>query len=130
MMNDPLANALSLIMNAEARGKKACLVSPSSKLIRAVLGIMNRHHYLGSIEDVESSGAGVMLKVNLIGALNKCGAVKPRFVVKRANFERFESKLLPAKDFGFLVVSTSKGLLTHAEAKEKSLGGRLIAYFY
>ena len=70
------------------------------------------------------------MKVELLGAINKCGAVKPRFTVKNNEFEKFEKKFLPAKDFGFIVVSTSQGIMTHIEAKQKSLGGKLIAYFY
>ena len=33
MMNDPLANALSTILNAEKIGKKECTIKPSSKII-------------------------------------------------------------------------------------------------
>ena len=36
----------------------------------------------------------------------------------------------PAKNFGFLIVSTNEGLVKHYEAEEKNLGGCLIAYVY
>ncbi len=45
-------------------------------------------------------------------------------------FEKFEKRFLPAKDFGFLILSTSKGIMTHLAAKEKSIGGKLLAYVY
>ena len=45
-------------------------------------------------------------------------------------FEKFEKRYLPSKELGFLIVSTSKGLMTNIEAKQKKLGGRLIAYVY
>ncbi|MDZ4226799.1 MAG: 30S ribosomal protein S8, partial [Candidatus Pacearchaeota archaeon] len=60
----------------------------------------------------------------------KCGVVKPRFPVKLDEFEKFEKRYLPAKNFGIIIVSTSNGIMTHIEAKEKKLGGRLIAYIY
>ena len=60
----------------------------------------------------------------------KCGAIKPNFSVKKDGFEKFEKRYLPAKDFGVLIVSTSQGIMTHVEAKEKKLGGKLIAYVY
>ena len=40
MMNDPLANALSVILNAEKIGRKECVIKPSSKIIEKVLEIM------------------------------------------------------------------------------------------
>lgn len=129
MLNDPLANALSVIMNSESRSMKSCLISPSSKIIRTVLSLMNKHNYLGKFTEKETA-SGTVLSVELLGAINKCGAVKPRYSARHDSFEKFEKRYLPAKDFGFLVVSTPKGVMTHIEAKQESLGGRLIAYFY
>jgi small subunit ribosomal protein S8 len=45
-------------------------------------------------------------------------------------YEKFEKRFLPAKGVGVLIVSTIKGIMTHEEAKGKTLGGRLIAYCY
>jgi len=129
MLNDPLANALSMILNAESRSKKSCTITPVSNLIKKVLTIMNKANYIGKFTETETS-KGIVLNVNLLSAINKCGAVKPRYAVKNNDFEKFERKFLPAKDFGFIVVSTSQGVMTHIEAKQKSLGGSLIAYFY
>jgi len=129
MLNDPLSSALSLVLNAEMRSKKSCTIVPSSNLIKKVLTIMNTDNYIGKFTETETS-RGVILNVELLGSINKCGAVKPRFSVKHDDFEKFEKRFLPAKDFGFIVVSTPQGVMTHKEAKQKSLGGRLIAYFY
>src|SRR3989344_8716955 len=46
VLNDPLANALSNIWNAEKVGKMECSITPSSKIIRAVLDIMKSHKYI------------------------------------------------------------------------------------
>jgi small subunit ribosomal protein S8 len=129
MLNDPLANALSMIMNAESRSRKSCTITPVSKIIKKVLTIMNNGNYIGKFTETETA-RGNVLSVDLLGAINKCGAVKPRYAVKNNDFEKFEKKFLPAKDFGFIIVSTPQGVMTHIEAKQKSLGGRLIAYFY
>jgi len=50
--------------------------------------------------------------------------------VQKGNYEKFEKRYLPAKDFGMIIVSTNQGIMTHIEAKEKGLGGRLLAYVY
>ena len=129
MLNDTLATALSRIRNAEKIGRKECMVMPASKVIIAALGIMNAHRYIGSAE-LAKEGRGGALRVNLLGAINKCGVVKPRFAVGMADYEKFEKRYLPAKRVGILIVSTPSGMMTHEEAKKQNQGGRLIAYCY
>ena len=68
--------------------------------------------------------------IYLIGKINNCNVIKPRFNVKNDNYEKFEKRFLLAKDFGIIIVSTPKGLMTHIEAKEKGIGGKLILYCY
>ncbi len=126
-LNDPLANALSRMLNAERIGKKECKVYPASKLIKGVFQILHDNQYVGDLVQIGETGA---YNVNLIGHLNKCGVIKPRFSVKLNDYERFEKKFLPSQDFGVLIISTPKGLMTNKEAKEQNLGGRLIAYCY
>lgn len=129
MMNDTLANALSGILNYDKVGKKAYHVHPSSKVMQRVLQILNEQGYLGSAESVTTARGGV-LKVNLLGNINKCGVIKPRFAVTMDEYEKFEKRFLPAKGVGLLIVSTINGLMPHEEAKSRNLGGRLIAYCY
>lgn len=129
MMHDTLSSALSNILNAEKVGKEFCIVKPFSRTLKEVLTIMNSKGYIGSFEVIED-GRGKLVKINLIGKINKCGTIKPRFSVKKDGFEKFEKRYLPAKDFGMMIVSTSKGLMTHVEAFGKKLGGKLIAYVY
>lgn len=126
--NDLLASALSKIMNAEKTTKREC-VTKSSKLIKKILEIMREKRYIGGFKEVDD-GKGGLLVINLLGKINKCGAIKPRYPIKTENLEKFEKRYLIAKDFGHLVISTSKGIMTHDEAREKGLGGKLLAYFY
>lgn len=128
-LNDPLANVLSHINNAEHQGKRVVNTKSNNKFIREVLLLLQNNQYLGSHEVVKEP-RGSKLVINLLGTINTCGAVKPRFSVDRDEYEKFEKRFLPAKGFGILVMSTSNGLMTHEQAKEKGLGGRLIAYCY
>lgn len=129
MLNDPLSNVLSNIRNATQSGKTACKATPSSKIILSVLKIMQEKRYIGSFE-VSENGRGGVITIHLIGGVNKCGAIKPRFSVERGGYEKFEKRYLPAKDFGIIIVSTSQGIMTHVEAQEKKLGGSVLAYVY
>lgn len=129
VLNDPLANILSSIVNYEKTGKKELEVKISSKMIKKVLNLMKQHLYVGDYTSTKGV-RGELLRINLLGNINKCGVIKPRFPVRKDEYEKFEKRFLPARGFGFLIVSTSKGLMIHEEAKEKNLGGRLIAYVY
>ncbi|HIH31496.1 TPA: 30S ribosomal protein S8 [Candidatus Woesearchaeota archaeon] len=129
MLNDPLSNVLSYINNHEKLGRKEITVGNNSKIIRKILDVLNENNYVGSYEEIDD-GKGRLLHINLLGNINKVGVIKPRFNVKKDDFEKFEKRYLPAKDFGVLIVSTSKGMMIHNKAKELKLGGRLIAYCY
>lgn len=129
MLNDPLANALSKILNSERLGKDLVVVKPFSKVIRNIFRILNEKGFLGEFKEVED-GAGNYVEISLLGRINKCGAVKPRYSVKSDGFEKFERRYLPAKDFGVLLVSTNQGIMTHIDAKKKKLGGILLGYCY
>ncbi len=129
MLNDTLANALSLVVNAEKIGKDFCIIKPTSKIIEKVLEIMNNRGYVGKFEKSPSVG-GEELKLFLIGKVNVCGAIKPRSSLKYEDIEKFEKRFLPAKDFGFLLISTPHGIITNEEAKKKKIGGVMLAYCY
>lgn len=127
--NDPLANTLSHILNCDKRGKSKCLVGPVSKMLLSVLEIMKANKYIGDYL-VVNPGRGGVIKINLIGNINGCGVVKPRFSITKKNYEMFEKRYLPAKGFGFFIVSTSSGVMLHKDALKKNIGGKLIAYCY
>jgi len=126
---DPLANALSTIWNNEMRGKKECITYPASKFIAEVLRVMQKAGYIGEFEYIDDGRAG-KFRIQLLGRINKCGVIKPRFSVKKDEFEEWEKRYLPAREIGILIVSTPKGIMTHREAKEMGIGGVLVAYVY
>jgi small subunit ribosomal protein S8 len=126
---DTLTNGLITIVNNEMRNKRECIISPASKLLGRVLRIMQLNGYLGEFEFIDDGRLG-KFKVQLLGRVNKCGAVKPRFAVKVGEFENWEKKFLPSRDVGIMVVSTSKGVIAHKDAQEKNVGGRLLAFVY
>jgi len=128
-MNDTLATALSNMLNAEKVGKASCTVKPVSKITKAILDIMKEHKYIGEYTLIDD-GKGGFIEINLIGGINKCGAIKPRFAVTTAEFDKFEKRFLPSRGFGLVILSTSQGIMTQTQAKEKKIGGRLLAFVY
>ena len=128
VLNDSLSNVLSQILNCEKAKKKECIVKSNSSFIKKILEIMKENRYIGDFK--EDDERGTHLKINLLGKINKCGVIKPRFSVNKDQIERYEKRYLPAKDFGIIIISTNKGLMTHYISKEKRIGGKLIAYIY
>ncbi|MEM4790445.1 MAG: 30S ribosomal protein S8 [Thermofilum sp.] len=129
MMVDTLANAMASIKNAEMKGKRECVIYPASNLIASVLNIMQKHGYIDGYEFV-NDGRGGKFVVKLNGRINDCGVVKPRFSVKKDGCAEWERQYLPSRDIGILIVSTPSGVMSHREAREKGVGGVLLAYVY
>ena len=126
---DTLANGLITVVNNEMRNKRECMISPASKLLGRVLRIMQLNGYVGEFEFIDDGRSG-KFKVQLLGRINKCGAIRPRFSVRTDSFEEWEKKFLPSREVGLLVVSTSDGVLSHKEVREKHVGGKLLAFIY
>ncbi|AGN17143.1 MAG: 30S ribosomal protein S8 [Methanobrevibacter boviskoreani] len=126
---DPLSDALTNIRNNELQVNSTCTISPASKLIGHVLSVMKKENYISNFEYVDDNKAG-KFEVELDGNINQCGVIKPRHAVKKDEYEKFEKRYLPAKNFGILIVTTPEGIMTHKEAKAKGIGGRLLAYMY
>jgi small subunit ribosomal protein S8 len=128
-MMDTLANGLTTLINNEMRNRRECIIRPASKLLGRVLRIMQLNGYIGEFEFVDDGRSG-KFKVQLLGRINKCGAVRPRYSVGIEEFEEWEKKILPSREVGTMVISTPKGVLSHREAREKHLGGKLLAFVY
>ncbi|MBP2133156.1 small subunit ribosomal protein S8 [Methanomicrobium sp. W14] len=124
-----IADAMSAIKNASDVGKTECIVEPAGTLLGAMLGIMKEEGYISGFELVED-GRGNQFRVFLNGGINKCGVITPRFAVKASELEKWENQYLPAKNFGTLLISTSKGVISHEDARRLGVGGELLGYVY
>ncbi|WP_136688382.1 30S ribosomal protein S8 [Halorhabdus amylolytica] len=127
--NDPLSAALAEIDNAESVGQLTHTVEPASNEIGNVLEVFYDRGYIDGFEHIEDGKAG-KFEVELKGAINECGPVKPRYSAGAEEFEQWEKRFLPARDYGTLVVTTSHGIMSHYEAREEGVGGQVIAYVY
>ena len=124
-----LADALKAILNAEKLRKRQVLIRPSSRVILRFLDVMQMHGYIGEYEVVDDHRNGKIV-VNLLGRINKCGVLSPRFDITLDRFDQWVSDILPSRQFGFLVLTTSLGIMDHEEAKRRHTGGKVLGYFY
>jgi len=125
VLNDALKN----ITNAERRGKRQVLLRPSSKVIVKFLQVMQKFGYIGEFEIIDDHRAQKIV-VELNGRLNKCGVISPRFDVSSKDTEKWIANLLPSRQFGHMVLTTSQGIMDHEEAHRKQIGGKILGFFY
>jgi len=126
---DPIAGAFTQLRNAASAAKQELTIKQGSNFLGELLKLMKENEYLEEYSK-EQEGNIIKFEVKLNGKINDCKAIKPRYAVTKDGYEKFEKRYLPARDVGLIIVSTSQGIMTHKDAKQKKVGGRLIAYLY
>lgn len=124
-----LSNALKTILNAERAGKRQVLIRPSSKVIIRFLKLMQKRNYIGDFEVVDDRRGGKVV-IELLGRINKCGVISPRFDIGVTEYEKTVANLLPSRQFGYIVMTTNIGIIDQEKARRKHVGGKILGFFY
>ena len=127
--NNILENLFKTLFNTEDRWKDSCIVVPTSKLAIEVLNTLKKEGYIAEFEHIDDKRGG-KFKIKLLAKISKCGAITPRFKVKKDEYGVWERQFLPSYDRGMLLVTTNQGVMSHKEAVDKNIGGFLIGYVY
>jgi small subunit ribosomal protein S8 len=131
VMTDPIADMLTRIRNANmVRHEK--LEIPASKLKREIAEILKREGFVRDVEFVEDNKQGILrifLKYGVnnervITGLKKISKPGLRVYAKANEVPRVLNGL------GIAIVSTSNGVITDKEARQKQVGGEVIAYVW
>ena len=125
---DRFADAINQIKTNERIGREECVLH-STKLIKSVLSVMKRESYINDYEEF-TEGKFKRIKIKLSNKINGIGVVKPRFAVSYKTIQKYEMRYVPSRDFGVLIISTPKGVMTNKDIKAERIGGRLLAYVY
>ena len=80
--------------------------------------------YIGDFEIIDDHRSGKIV-VTLNGRINKVGVISPRFDMPMADIEKWTNNLLPSRQFGHIVLTTSAGIFDHEEARRKRTGGKV-----
>ena len=129
-MTDPIADMLTRIRNANQM-KHATVSMPASRLKLEILEVLKNEGYISEYEKVEDGKQGVIkvtLKYNnkerVIKGLKKISKPGLRVYVKSTELPKVLNGL------GIAVISTSNGIMTDHEARQKKLGGEVIAFVW
>jgi small subunit ribosomal protein S15Ae len=85
--------------------------------------------YIGEFEEIDDHRSGKIV-IQLNGRLNKCGVISPRFNIRLPDLEKWVNQLLPARSIGYVVLTTSAGIMDHEEARRKHVAGKILGFFY
>ena len=124
-----LSDCLKTILNAERSGKRQVIIHPISKIVIKFLKAMQAKGYIGEIEIIDDQRAKKAV-VQLLGRINKCGVISPRYDIHMADMERTLSNLLPSRSIGTVLFTTTYGIMDQAQMRRKHTGGKVLGYFF
>lgn len=131
VMTDPIADFLSRIRNAN-QAKHEVVEAPASNIKKEIATILKREGFIKNVEIIDDDKQGIIrlyLKYGqngekVITNLKRISKPGLRVYTKREDIPKVLNGL------GIAIISTSEGLLTDKEARQKNVGGEVIAYVW
>jgi len=127
---DLIADAFTMVRNA-IMAKKENVDVPASGSLKAIMDILMKENYIDNYKFIEDKKQGI-LRVYLKYVMSK-PAIRNIKRVSRPGLRKYaKCKKIPSvlRGKGIAIVSTSGGIVTDKEAKERNLGGEIIAYIW
>jgi small subunit ribosomal protein S8 len=126
-MNDPISDLLTRIRNGQ-QSRKDSVLTPASKLRAHVLDVLQREGYIrGYSEEVLAGQKGLRIELKYfegqpaIQHLARVSKPGRRVYSGAKDLPRIRNGL------GTIIVSTPRGVLSDAEAREQNVGGEVLA---
>jgi len=130
MMTDPIADMLTRIRNAQAARKNAVEI-PFSKAKLAIAEILKQEGYVGDIERLDTKPAATLKMVlKYQGKQPMIQDLKRESKPGHRKYRRAGEMPKVLNGYGVAIVSTSHGVMTAKDAREKGIGGEIICSVY
>lgn len=131
VMNDPIADMLTRIRNAQV-AKHDAVVIPASNPKKAIAKILLAEGYIKGVDFIKDGPQG-NIKITLkyiegkqpvIAGLKKISKPGLRVYAKNGSLPKVLGGL------GIAIISTSKGMMTDKDARKQMVGGEVLAYVW
>ena len=131
VMTDPIADFLTRIRNANMV-KHETLEVPASKMKRDIAEILKREGFIKDFENIEDDKQGVIRVFLKYGRNDERVITNLKRISKPGLRVYVKSNEVPKvlNGLGIAIISTSEGVLTDKEAREKNTGGEVLAYVW
>jgi small subunit ribosomal protein S8 len=132
-VTDPIADYLTRIRNAQMAGHRIVEI-PASKLKQRITEILYDQGYIlkYTFEDKNADNKQGVIKIALkYDPVTKSPVIRELVRVSKPGLRRFAgSNNIPRiiNGLGIMIVSTSQGVMTDKQAREKNVGGELLCY--
>ncbi|KOO40881.1 30S ribosomal protein S8 [Priestia koreensis] len=131
VMTDPIADMLTRIRNANmVRHEK--LEIPASNIKKQIAEILKREGFVRDVEYIEDDKQGIIRIFLKYGNSNERVITGLKRISKPGLRVYAKSNEVPRvlNGLGIAIVSTSQGVLTDKEARQKQAGGEVLAYVW
>ena len=130
-MQDPIADMLTRVRNANSAGKQTVSM-PSSKKLVEIARIMDQEGYIAGYDVVDGEPRATLTitlkygekKAKTIRGIKRISKPGLRIYAGKDNLPRVLGGL------GTAIISTSNGVMTDRDARIKGIGGEVIAYIW
>ena len=126
-VTDPLGDLLTRIRNGQ-RARKDSVLSPASRLRVNVLDVLQREGYIrGYAEEQMGPARGVRIELNYFEGQPAIKHVARVSKPGRRVYSGSQERPRVMNGLGITIVSTPRGVLSDAEAREQNVGGEVLA---
>ncbi|NPA53584.1 MAG: 30S ribosomal protein S8 [Aquificae bacterium] len=136
MVVDPIADMLARINNA-MKSRKSEVYIPHSKMKEKIAEILKREGYIEdytvSEENKKGNQGTLIIKLKYLDNRNTKPVIQGIRRVSKPGLRKYvDVKNIPyvRKGLGIAILSTNKGLLTDAEARQQKVGGEVLCYIW
>ncbi len=130
-MTDPIGDMLTRIRNGQ-QARKDSVLTPASKLRSRVLDVLQREGYIRGYGDSADAGPGASIRIDLKYFEGQPAIQHVARVSKPGRRVYSGAQDLPRirNGLGIVIVSTPKGVLSDAEAREQNVGGEVLCQVF
>ena len=130
-LSHPIGDMVTRIRNGQNAGKETIVV-PNSKLRQAVLTVLKEEGFITDfrVEAIDEHRSNLVVELKYVGGN---GAIQEISVVSKPGRRVYSgSAKMPRvlNGLGIAIVSTSKGIMTGAQACRENVGGEVLCYVY